>query len=145
MTRWEKQNWLGDRTRNYHCVAVAFIYYTDKDKKMAKKKGFLNFYLNGSDREDVKALAESDDFLSATIERFGVDGHKIAFNFKPKFRSWVVSVTTDSQANSNCDWILSDFGDTPESALARVAFYHYEICVEGEWTSNMTSVKEFDD
>lgn len=111
---------------------------------MAKKIGFLNFYLNGSDRETVKDFEGQEHFLVETLESLCIEGHKVAFSFKPQWGSWSVAVTTENKSTSNCKYILSDFGSTPENALARIWVFHSLICAGDDWDAHMTSIKEFD-
>lgn len=113
---------------------------------MSKKKGFLNPLLSTAVKKSIKDKLHSEEWTleEMLIEFIGSD-YRVTFKEIPDVGAIGVNIVTDRERSGNIDWILSDFHDTPEEALARCYYFNFFECAECPWSDANSTVHVFAD
>lgn len=111
---------------------------------MSNKTGFLNPLLSVQLKRQLKHDLDIGEItMPNMIMDFIEQGYKVTFKIIDSIDAVSVNVTTEVSNSGNSEWILSEYHDTAEIALARAWAYTFMECAECPWLEGNCSTKLF--
>jgi hypothetical protein len=100
------------------------------DTKSPDFKGFVNYSLRDSDKEDAKKWLNEID-VEAVLGKMIDNGYKASLSSDARSGRYLASLSI--KEGENAGWILTARGSTPFTALGRVIYLHVRVFQGGGW------------